>query len=328
MNGSPGARSRPQANAGQKQIPLDTQAANAVFRASPRQLQQYLAAKYAPALPNEVEDTEEDLEETELDDYDEEGWPENDELHEGTLEQPMGPSPFDVEEPACDRSDLYIIAVDQDKEGVCSCTSLAHSWMAGDYPDEEFLLGTLGVFLEATAAWLEENKQSFLKSPSLANFLEGESQDDLENDPIVTQKGFLARINRDQGTDFDSTRFTSIADFLALDFEGQLCLLKESLFSEDAQKAAAVRLFAMKCDNTEVFRGLPFKLTAEEKKSLGRLQGRNLSELGDDEKRIVLQDELKRYLGTAKLKLDVKKSWEEVIERLTENPHDLLRRQR
>jgi len=240
----------------------------------------------------------------------------------------MGSSPFDVEEPAYDRSDLYIIAVDQDEEGVCSCTSLAHSWMAGDYPDEEFLLGTLGVFLEATAAWLENNKQSFLKSPSLASFLEGESQEDLENDPIVTQKGFLARINRDQGTDFDLTRFTSIADFLALDFGGQLCLLKEALFSEDARKAAAVRLFAMKCGNAGLFGGLSLTLSPGDKKHLERIRGRNLSDLNDNEKRIVLQDQLKRYLGPAKLKLDVKKSWEEVIQRLTENPHDLLRRQR
>lgn len=322
MNGSPGARSRPQANAGQKQIPLDTQAANAVFRASPRQLQQYLAAKYAPALPNEVEDTEEDLEETELDDYDEDGWPEKDELHEGILEQPIGPSPFDVEEPAYDRSDFYLIAVDQDEGGDCSCTSLAHSWMTGDYPDEEFLLRTLGVFLEATAAWLEENKQSFLKSPSLANFLEGESPDDLENDPIVTQKGFLTRINRDQGTDFDSTRFTSIADFLALDFGGQLCSLKEALFSEDARKAAAVKLFKMKCGNAGLFGELSLTLSPGDKKYLERIRGRNLSDLNDDEKRIVLHDQLKRYLGPAKLKLDVKKGWNEIIQRLTEKPND------
>ena len=190
MNGSQEQEAGP-GNAGQKQIPLDTQAANAVFRASPRQLQQYLAAKYAPALPNEVEDTEEDLEETELDDYDEEGWPENDELHEGTLEQPMGPSPFDVEEPACDRSDLYIIAVDQDKEGVCSCTSLAHSWMAGDYPDEEFLLGTLGVFSRSKPrrGW-RKTSSLFLRAPVWRIFWRESHRTILRTTQLSPRRGF------------------------------------------------------------------------------------------------------------------------------------------
>ncbi|HOF39954.1 MAG TPA: hypothetical protein PLD73_07755 [Candidatus Hydrogenedentes bacterium] len=316
MNGGAGARTRPDPGQTQTQVPADRQVADTVFRTSPRQLQQYLAAKYAPALRDEVEDIEEDLEETELDDYDEEGWPEDGDPHEGILEQPMGPSPLPVEEPAYDRSDFYLIAVDEDDGGVYSCASLEHSWMAGNYPDEAFFLSSLAAFLGETAAWLEKYKQCFLGSPSPASFLEGEKLEDLENNPIVTQKGLLERINHDQKTVFDLTRFTSIVDFLALDFDGQFCLFKEALFSEEARKAAAVKLFKMKYPNRKLFRELPATLSDEDKRRLERLTGRNLSDLDNDEKRIVLRDELRRYLGTEKLKLNVNNCWTEIIQQL------------
>ena len=66
------------------------------------------------------------------------------------------------------------------------------SWKTRQHVHWEFIQKLDG-FLKATAKWLEENKQSFLRYPSPENYALGETDFFVNSD--VLQKGLLARIN-------------------------------------------------------------------------------------------------------------------------------------
>lgn len=89
----------------------------------------------------------------------------------------------------------YIITIAQLADGTMRCRFEPPFEFTGRMPKGagQAIIPKLVSFIETIAVWMEDKKQAFLKQPSAQTFAAEESAQ--SNDPIVMQKGFLARIN-------------------------------------------------------------------------------------------------------------------------------------
>ncbi len=282
-----------------------------VNRSSPAQLQVYLESKYEiDELSPEVPEEDGSQEETEVDEFDEDGYPEED-LDELKLERPLSKKSSGLYD--AEQADAYLLGVwkTTDNANYYRCEFLAPGWMRGYYRDEQSYLDSFRWRLSCIAKWFEEQKQKFLEKPTYEHFLEGETLQELEEKPIVTQKGFVARLEEDlRGFQCDTTVLNKFASNVSLDFSGfRLPLLR--LFSREARLTASLHLLSRLCSEACFCEDNLTYPNKDELKRAKRNSDRPLKELSTCERKVVIKRRLYKYMK--KLTLQPKQDWETAV---------------
>ncbi|MFH2124573.1 MAG: hypothetical protein ABIJ50_13965 [Pseudomonadota bacterium] len=148
--------------------------------------------------PDETPDQETELEVRDEDEISEEGSDEESTtLDYSTL---FNDSTFFKDSAALSTNAIYAITV-------TPVNGRYHCWFEGPScfesslpPEIRVYINKLQDFLNAIAQWLESEKQAFLSAPNAENFMIGEA--DFAEVPVILQKGFLQRINKEIVTKF------------------------------------------------------------------------------------------------------------------------------
>lgn len=135
--------------------------------------------------------------ESDADDFDEDGTPTEDSLDSAdddarkpSIPGPAGPG-------ALDDSQIYKLSVFSRDDGSMGCEYDAATWheITRGNPTVDFNVCNRSEFLRACASWLETQKNGFLATRMIEEYLSNETTGDSGVDPVVTARGFLRRVN-------------------------------------------------------------------------------------------------------------------------------------